>query len=195
MFYTHVVTAGCSKEQICHSLLWGLLCDLVFLCNSELVGILFQCFKTCTYIRNQQNTLQLDMLLRDLCKYTDMGHDYLIILILFQLYLRKFVSIWQTACKAGRQKVIMPKRNRRSSVNPGLRDTQLIIYSNHVSPKYTNPKSRKQIMRMLQKSRMYGYIVIMVLWMRQYASTILHIPHVPEIISLLVRAGRNLFRS
>lgn len=133
--------------------------------------------------------------LRDLCKYTDMGHDYLIILILFQLYLRKFVSIWQTACKAGRQKVIMPKRNRRSSVNPGLRDTQLIIYSNHVSPKYTNPKIRKQNMRKAQKSRMYGYAVILVLWMRQYASTTLHIPHVPEIISLLVRAGRNLFRS
>lgn len=81
------------------------------------------------------STLHLDMLLRDLCKYTNMGHDYLITLILFQLYQRKSICIWQTACKAGRQKVIMPKRNHRSSVNPGLRDKH--------KPKIHKPKEQE----------------------------------------------------
>lgn len=156
------------------------------------------CFRVLKLVHPSEiyNTLHLDMLLRDLCKYTNMGHDYLITLILFQLYQRKFICIWQTPCKEGRQKVIMPKSNHLVICQCWTqRQTQLIIYSNHVSPKYTNPNSRKQNMRKVQKGRMYSYVVILVLWMRQYASTTLHIPYVPGIILLLVRAGRNFFKS
>lgn len=147
------------------------------------------CFSVLKLVHTSEiySTLHLDMLLRYLCKYTDMGHDYLITLILFQLYRRKFICIWQTACKAGRQKVIMPMSNHSH--------LSILDSETNTSPKYTNPKSRKQNMRKAQKGRMYGYVVIMVLWMRPYASTTLHIPYVRGIILLLVRAGRNFFKS